>query len=287
MHPNNPHNSPYNFKTLCKVNPALKPFVFKNNYGNTTLAFQDQKAVFELNKALLLHHYKLDDYQLPTSYLSPAVPGRMDYLCYIKDILKAKGRTSNIRGLDIGTGANGIYTLLGVQHFNWHMIGADIDANAIAVANNNLRLTSNWSQTIEFRLQENKQNILVGVLQPEEKIDFTVCNPPFYSSEEEANKTAFNKLKNLFPETSLKELQRNFSGSSNELWCNGGELLFIKRMIKQSALVKNQIGFFSTLVSKKEHLNTFYKLLTKQKATHQTLKMEQGNKVSHLLTWEF
>lgn len=94
-------------------------------------------------------------------------------------------------------------------------------------------------------------------------------------------------MKNLFPETSLKELQRNFSGSSNELWCNGGELLFIKRMIKQSALVKNQIGFFSTLVSKKEHLNTFYKLLTKQKATHQTLKMEQGNKVSHLLTWEF
>ena len=114
-----------------------------------------------------------------------------------------------------------------------------------------------------------------------------MCNPPFYSSEEEANKIAFQKLKNLNPDKTIAELKRNFNGQCNELWCNGGEALFIKRMIKQSVAFKTQVGFFTTLVSRKEHLNTSYKLLHKLKATHKTKKMSQGNKISHLLMWHF
>lgn len=286
MHPNNPHINPYNFKVLCKANSNLEPFVFVNDYGSTTISFQDNDAVFQLNKALLLAHYKLVDYTLPNGYLCPAVPGRMDYLCYIKDMLDSKD-IQNSTGLDVGIGANAIYALLGAQHFKWNMIGIDTDASSVAVAKKNIALTASLKEKIDIRFQDNKQNILIDVLKPAEKIDFTVCNPPFYTSEGEANKVAFNKLKNLFPETSLKELKSNFSGQSNELWCNGGEALFIKRMIKQSKQVKDQVGFFSTLVSKRENLNGFYKLLLKQKASHQTIKMEQGNKISHLLVWEY
>ena len=45
-----------------------------------------------------------------------------------------------------------------------------------------------------------------------------------------------------------QELVQNFGGKANELWCNGGEALFIKRMIKQSLQHKNNVGVFTTLV---------------------------------------
>ena len=50
------------------------------------------------------------------------------------------------------------------------------------------------------------------------------------------------KWKNLKRNNDLKNL--NFGGSANELWCNGGELLFVKRMIKESVLYQNQVYWF-------------------------------------------
>ena len=74
---------------------------------------------------------------------------------------------------------------------------------------------------------------------------------------------------------------------SNELWCNGGEALFVKRMIKQSVDFKDQVGVFTTLISKKENLPKLIKLLKKLTATHQIIDMQQGHKKSRILTWSF
>ena len=84
-----------------------------------------------------------------------------------------------------------------------------------------------------------------------------------------------------------KELIQNFGGKANELWCNGGEALFIKRMIKQSVTYKNKVGMFTTLVSNKAHLNKLYKQLDKAKANHTTVVMPIGNKTSRMLAWSF
>ncbi len=111
-----------------------------------------------------------------------------------------------------------------------------------------------------------------------------MCNPPFHTSEAEATKGTMRKLKNLKKEgkTGL-----NFGGQANELWCNGGEALFIKRMIKQSVGFKSQVGWFTTLVSKKENLQKIYKQLDKLKATHKTTMLSQGNKKSRFVAWKF
>ena len=79
----------------------------------------------------------------------------------------------------------------------------------------------------------------------------------------------------------------NFGGQANELWCNGGEALFIKRMIKQSVAFKSQVGWFTTLVSKKENLAKIYKQLDKLKVTRTTIPMTQGNKQSRIVAWRF
>ena len=55
--------------------------------------------------------------------------------------------------------------------------------------------------------------------------------------------------------TKVKNVVLNFAGQSHELWCDGGEITFIKKMINQSAIFKNNCLWFTTLVSKKENSN--------------------------------
>ncbi len=164
------------------------------------------------------------------------------------------------------------------------MVGCDISLDAVEAANHNVSLTESLKKNIEIRHQNNNANIFEGIIKEGEHFDFTMCNPPFHASEAEATKGTMRKLKNLKKEghTGL-----NFGGQANELWCNGGEALFIKRMIKQSVPFKSQVGWFTTLVSKKENLPKIYKLLDKLKANHKTAIMSQGNKQSRFVAWTF
>ncbi|WP_025663871.1 23S rRNA (adenine(1618)-N(6))-methyltransferase RlmF [Aquimarina megaterium] len=284
MHPNNIHNKPYDFETLTTTHNALENFVFINTFGNSTIDFSNQKAVLELNKALLKHHYGLKDWSIPEGYLCPPIPGRVDYIHHLADMLAKEGGTTQIKGLDIGMGANCIYPILGAQVYNWHMVGADIDENAVISAKNNIKINQQLTDTIEIRHQTNNANIFEGIIKNEEFFDFTMCNPPFHASQKEASRGTLRKLKNLGI-TEHNEL--NFGGQANELWCNGGEALFLKRMIKQSVAFARQVGFFTSLVSKKEHLPKLEKQLDKLKATHTTIAMEQGNKKSRFIIWKF
>ncbi|WP_380217054.1 23S rRNA (adenine(1618)-N(6))-methyltransferase RlmF [Jejudonia soesokkakensis] len=290
MHPNNIHRDSYHFKALIKTHQPLSAYVFINDHGTETIDFSTPEAVYNLNKALLKHHYKVTDWNIPAHYLCPPIPGRVDYLHYIKDLL-SETASETVKGLDIGTGANAIYCLLGAQAFNWKMVGCDIDINAVASAIENVNATEGLSEKIEIRHQNDNAHIFKGIIKPDEYFDFTVCNPPFYPSEEAATKETLRKLRNLSEDKiafkTKKDVLLNFGGQSHELWCNGGEALFIKRMIKQSVSYKNQVGIFTTLVSNASNLNKLYKQLDKLKATHQTIKMSIGNKISHLLVWNY
>lgn len=287
MHPNNLHNAPYNLKALQLTHPPLSEFVFLNDFGTETIDFAISEAVFHLNKALLKHHYGLTDWTIPEGYLCPPIPGRADYLHHIADLLSEEN-TPKVKGLDIGVGANCIYPILGAQIYNWHMTGSDSNEIAVNAAKANVARTPKLQHKIEIKHQTVNANIFEGIIAKDDYFHFTMCNPPFHPSAEEATKGTLKKLRHVEGrKLSKKEITLNFGGQANELWCNGGEALFIKRMIKQSAAFKDQVGWFTTLVSKKENLNKFYKQLDKLKATHQTLSMTQGNKRSRILVWQF
>jgi 23S rRNA (adenine1618-N6)-methyltransferase len=287
MHPKNPHSTWYQFDTLIEVNPLLSAHAFVNNFNTKTIDFADPEAVFQLNKALLILHYNLKDYALPKGYLCPAVPGRVDYILHIQDILELHQSkpTKKIKGLDVGVGANCIYPILGSQMFNWDMIGVDIHSDAIEAAKQLVSLNPGLEKNITLRYQEKNSNIFIDAITTDEYFDFTMCNPPFYKSEEEAIKGTQRKIANI--SEGYRDFIQNFRGKSNELSCNGGEALFIKRMIKQSVAYKKQVGVFTTLVSNKSHLNKFYKQLDKLNATHKTIPMNIGNKKSRILAWWF
>ncbi|MCF4101551.1 23S rRNA (adenine(1618)-N(6))-methyltransferase RlmF [Gillisia sp. M10.2A] len=283
-HPKNILANSYDFTALIKSHKPLGEYVSLNAVGNKSIDFADSKAVLQLNKALLKHHYQLVDWEIPENYLCPPIPGRADYIHHIYDLLAEDNIKMNVKGLDIGVGANCIYPILGAKIYNWKMFGADIDENAIAAATANVKMTPGLKKLIEIRQQDNNANIFGGIIKEGEYFNFSMCNPPFHPSEEAAKRGTFRKLKNL-GQSNL--LTRNFGGQANELWCNGGEALFIKRMIKESVNFKTQVGWFTSLVSKKENLAKIYKQLDRLKVTHKTIEMEQGNKRSRFIAWKF
>ncbi len=284
MHPKNIHKTSYNFDELIKVHPELASFCFVNKFDTKTIDFSNQQAVLQLNKALLKYHYQLTDWNIPEGYLCPPIPGRADYIHHLADLLSEKSTNNTIKGLDIGVGANCIYPILGHRIYNWDMVGADSSPIAVNAAKKNIIATSGLSNSITIRQQTDNAYIFKNIIQPSEYFDFTMCNPPFHKSAEEAHKGTTRKLQNLKINSNHT---LNFGGQANELWCNGGEALFIKRMIKESVLFKNQVTWFTCLVAKKEHLPKIHKQLDKLNATYKTIAMNQGNKQSRFVAWKF
>ena len=80
----------------------------------------------------------------------------------------------------------------------------------------------------------------------------------------------------------------NFGGQKAELWCPGGELAFIRNMIKESKAYQSQVLWFTCLVSKKEHLSKLKFSLKKAQASQvKVVNMAQGQKISRFIAWSF
>lgn len=292
LHPRNKHNGNYDFKTLIETLPELKAFVGSNKFGNESIDFANPDAVRALNKALLKQFYNISYWELPKTNLCPPIPGRADYIHYIADVLAENNNGviptgNNVRILDIGVGANCIYPIIGHQEYGWEFVGTEVDKPAKLTAENIINHNPELKDSISIRLQQSKRQIFKGIIQPEERFDITICNPPFHNSKEEATKGTNRKLKNLGKTVEGKPVL-NFSGQNNELWCEGGELAFITNMMYESVHFKSQCQWFSSLVSKKENLKPLYTILKKVNAKEvKTIEMEQGNKVSRILVWRF
>ena len=294
LHPRNRHQGRYDFAALIDSCPELGEFVILNPYGKQSIDFANPAAVRVFNRALLKQLYGIAHWDIPEGYLCPPVPGRADYLHGLADLLAQDNdgvvpKGAALRALDIGTGANCIYPLLGHCDYGWRFLGSDIDAVALACAQTILQANPGYAEAIELRQQHQRGKVFSELLQPDELFDLSLCNPPFHASADEAASGSRRKWKNLGkldPKRKLPEL--NFGGQSSELWCTGGEASFLKRMIRESAACANQVLWFSSLVSKSGNLPAVYKQLEQlgAKKVH-TGAMSQGQKQSRFVAWSF
>lgn len=283
LHQRNKHKFAYNFSELTKVVPELTPLLVLNPQGQSTLDFADPKAVRYLNKALLLTEYQLKFWDIPKGFLCPAIPGRVDYLHHLADLVDFEN-AKNVKVLDIGVGANCIYPLIGHQVYGWKFVGSEADKEAFKAAQQNV-LKNNLESAIELRFQESPLDIFTNLIKPDDRFDLTMCNPPFYASADDALLQQKRKIKNLGLNPAIAN---NFGGKANELWCKGGEEAFLRHMIKQSAAFGKQVRWFTSLISRKENLQGVYRNLRKVEAKDvQTIVMEQGNKRTRVVAWTF
>jgi 23S rRNA (adenine1618-N6)-methyltransferase len=284
LHARNKHRELYNFEDLIKSQPTLKQYVHLNKYQRESINFHDPNAVLALNTALLKHFYGIA-WDIPKGYLCPPIPGRADYIHYVADLLRSD--QIPVRCLDIGVGANCVYPIIGIKEYDWSFVGTDIDAEAIENVNNIIRKNPTLATHLEVRHQKNVDSIFKGVLIKDEYFDISICNPPFHSSLEEAQKGTKRKLSNL-KSKKINQAQLNFGGQQNELWRKGGELKFINDMIHESTSYKSSILWFTSLVSKKSNLKSIYYSLKMAKVKEvKTIKMDHGNKQSRIVAWTF
>jgi len=291
MHPRNIHNQDYNLEKLTAAVPELSKYIITSKTGTPTVAFANPDAVRLLNKALLLVDYKLEFWTLAKTNLCPPVPGRADYIHYIADVLAENSGEiptgKRVKILDVGTGASLIYPIIGVTTYDWEFVCSEVDKASINNANLLIERNKQLKQNVSIRLQENKRNILKGIILPGEYYDFVICNPPFYASREEAQLKNLKKSTNLGLKVNGKATP-NFSGQNNELWYEGGEKAFITNMIYESKHFKGQSLWFSSLVSSKDSLKTLNIHLKKaQVKESRIIEMQQGNKISRILIWRF
>lgn len=294
FHPRNRHSERYDFPQLIAASPALAPFVARNKYGDESIDFSDYAAVKALNQALLKQFYGVANWDIPAGYLCPPIPGRADYLHHAADLLAAanggevpQGKAVHV--LDVGVGANCVYPIVGTREYNWHFVGSDIDPVALKAAKHMVAVNPALAGRIELRQQPLAIDIFEGIVKPREEFDLTVCNPPFHASAEEAAAGSRRKGRSLgYAKTPTPEPRLNFGGRNTELWYEGGEEAFVRRMVEQSVPLASRVLWFTSLISKKETLRSIHYFLSKTPALDvRTIELAHGQKVSRLVAWTF
>ena len=292
LHPRNKNRERYDLSALINATPELKKHVSPNKFGDDSVDFSSPLAVKLLNRALLSHYYGLENWEFPDENLCPPIPGRADYIHYIADLLCENNfgtipAGDKITCLDVGLGVSCIYPIIGVTEYQWNFIGSDINPLSIESAQNIVNSNSSLKGKVECRLQKNPKNIFQGILGKAEKVDLTICNPPFHSSIEEAQKGTQRKTKNLSGKK-VNSAELNLAGISKELVYDGGEYRFIQNMIRESKVISKNCYWFSTLVSKQSNLKGIYQLLERAEALQiKMIPLGTGNKSSRIVAWTF
>ena len=293
LHPRNRHQGHYDFPRLIKSSPELAKFVITNPYGKESIDFANPAAVRVFNRALLKAFYGIAHWDIPADYLCPPIPGRADYLHFLADLLAEHNdgvipRGAAFKALDVGTGANCVYPLIGHSEYGWHFLGSDIDKIALASAATIVK-ANNLGKAINLRQQNDRKHILVDLLLANERFDVSLCNPPFHACAEEALRGSQRKWRALGKADPKRKLPvLNFGGQAAELWCEGGEARFVSQLITESARVPTQVLWFSTLVSKASNLPLIQSALKKVGAIEsRVVEMSQGQKQSRFVAWTF
>lgn len=114
--------------------------------------------------------------------------------------------------------------------------------------------------------------ITPALVDEQETFAFSMCNPPFFESIEEANSN---------PATAC-------GGSPEEMVYPGGEVAFIMRMMEDSVRLGGRIHWYTTMVGKKTTLKVLRKELHARHVTAiRTTELAQGKTSRWAIAWSF
>ncbi|KAL6628652.1 S-adenosyl-L-methionine dependent methyltransferase [Neocallimastix sp. 'constans'] len=178
------YNNVPDFVKLANLYPSLKKYIKYNRRSHSrvgTINFKDPRACRELTYALLWCDFNIR-LEIPLDSLCPIIPGRLDYIHWIEDLILNKKNNSNnnkddviftnenntshdnildfqIKGIDIGTGASCIYPLLACRlHPKWKMEALELNERSYEYAKDNIE-RNNLKSQITIRKVKNEQQI--------------------------------------------------------------------------------------------------------------------------------
>ncbi|KAK6525641.1 hypothetical protein TWF281_010695 [Arthrobotrys megalospora] len=244
MHPKNVYKTGVSFAQLAKEYPGLA----KCLKGTSSIDFHDPESIRQLAKALLKKEFKLE-VDLPEDRLCPGVPNRLNYILWLNDLLvdtheeRSSPGPLQVTGIDIGTGASAIYPLLGCAQFStWHFLATEIDAKSLASAATNISQNSLEDRITLLDVSSSSKILPEEITSHPQAIDFTMCNPPFYTSINDMLSSA--KTKAVPPLSAC-------TGSTTEMVTDGGEVAFVNRMVEESLKLREKVRWYTSMLGKR------------------------------------
>ncbi|KAJ5247815.1 hypothetical protein N7468_002798 [Penicillium chermesinum] len=271
------------FKALALQSPEFA----KHLSSSQQLDFNDPEAVRQLTITLLRLDFGLE-VKLPEDRLCPPVPNRLNYILWVQDLLDSTtGKISTrydperkVLGLDIGTGCCSIYPLLGCKaRPHWAFLATDIDENNIRTSKENVALNQLQSRIRIIQTDPQDSLFPLDKLQTS-RLDFTMCNPPFYKSRDEMIESA--EIKANAPSSIC-------TGDPVEMITPGGEVAFVTRMIDESLQLRDRIQWYTSMLGSLSSLNPLIETLQKHGNHNYAVKeFVQGNKTKRwAIAWSW
>jgi 23S rRNA (adenine1618-N6)-methyltransferase len=268
------------FLTLIKEFPELKKYILKqneDNEGEFQFDWSNNELSLLMDKSILNYYFNIKYYDIPKGFLIPPIPSRINYINLINSIITKLIKDidiKNIIGIDIGTGANIIYPILGYSIYKWKFICTEINKEAY----NNAKLIlqkNNLENNINIIKQNNKDNIFISILNRENKYIFSMCNPPYYNYE--------NEIK-------LEDKKRDNEYNFDEIYYKNGEYGFFQRYFEESICYKNNVFLYTILIGKKINAENIYDKLSSYSDIIKIYNMQKiltGNNVRYIIYWSF
>ncbi|KAL4927295.1 DUF890 domain protein [Aspergillus undulatus] len=261
------------FASLALQSADFAKFLKPNNQ----LDFTDPDAVRQLTVSLLKRDFDLK-VDIPDKRLCPPIPNRLNYILWLQDLLDTTGDEyrdnydpdRDVTGLDIGTGCCSIYPLLGVSmRPKWNFIASDIDDENIKTSTQTVKANELDSRV---RIVKTGPDDALIPLQTfgVERIDFAMCNPPFYASQDEMIASAKEKERPPFSAC---------TGAKVEMVTNGGEVSFVSRMIAESIELKDRVLWYTSMLGKLSSVSVLVEnLIEMGNNNYAVTEFVQGNK---------
>ncbi|KAI8974587.1 S-adenosyl-L-methionine dependent methyltransferase [Trametes punicea] len=283
MHPRNPYRNPPDFLALAEAYSPLKAHIILTRSG-AAIDFKNEVSQRLLTEAILLRDFALK-VELPAGRLCPPVPNRLNYILWLEDVLDttslalALDSGRSVRGLDVGTGASAIYPLLGCQtHPNWSFTGTELDELSLASARKNVQ-ANGLQGRIDILGADPAGPVLGPLFYSDTLYDFTMCNPPFYSSRDEVLQSA--EAKELGPNAVC-------TGADVEMITPGGETAFVARMVDESLQLRDKCRWFTSMLGKMSSLSEIVQSLrTKEVDNYAISELVQGQTRRWVIAWSF
>ncbi|CAI9741036.1 RNA N6-adenosine-methyltransferase mettl16-like [Octopus vulgaris] len=279
MHPRNLYKKRKpNFKELALKYPEFRSHLEQNLSGKLVLDFKNPAALRLLSTILLKEDFGLE-VNIPSNRLVPTIPLRLNYIHWIEDLIVSDQSSAPIQGIDIGTGSCCIYPLLGHKLNGWKFLATELDEESAAKAIENVE-KNNFQDSITIKKVSKLESLRSVVEETNQTYDFCMCNPPFYSNEEEPTVASpFNKR-------AAPHAAATASTVESVTW--GGEYQFVNQLIQDSLVLRHRVRIYTSMVGKKQNMLALkYELKNLKIPVFSSTEFCQGKTMRWGLGWSF
>lgn len=286
MHRRNIFRKEPDFNNLACDYQELKQYMTVGSKNKPKFDFKNPDALRAMTRALL-HRYFQKRITIPSDRMIPAVPQRLNYICWVEDLVKLvelQTPDHNIVGLDIGTGASCIFPILSChRNPTWSFVGVEADQKSYIIAHENVlkNFMDDRIRILKITTDDTLNDILCLSSYP---ITFIMCNPPFFEEE-------YGIYLEMNPNVRTgRPKSRSNTSDSIESVVGGGEIAFVGHMLEQSRHFKEEVTIYTSMLGKRQSLTHFKQTLSSLNEDNLSwtwAELCQGKTIRYAIAWTF